>query len=275
MSVHNTTTADHARPQLLASLWSFAQTQRTLLMGLAGFTITLGFWHFAVFAFNVPTYLVPSPAAVIAAIQTDFGLLASNAVPTIIEAFMGFLIGNTFAILLAASFVYAKPIEELFYPVAILIKTIPIIAIAPVLKIVLGNGYEPKIAIAALVCFFPTLVNAIRGFRSVDSNLLELMHVLSASKREVFVKVRIQSSLPYIFAALKISVTMCVLGAIVGEWIGANHGIGYILIQASYVFDTPRLFAAILTASTIAIAGFSIVSLVEKWVIRWDAAAVA
>lgn len=275
MIAQETANSGEAHSQWMDSLRALARSQRTVLMGLAGFAITLAAWQLVIWIFQVPTYLVPSPGEVIVAFQADFSLLWRNAVPTIIEAFLGFLIGNAFAILLAASFVYAKTIEELFYPVAILIKTIPIIAIAPVLKIMLGNGYEPKIAIAALVCFFPTLVNAIRGFRSVDGNLLELMHVLSASKREVFMKVRIQSSLPYIFAALKISVTMCVLGAIVGEWIGANHGIGYILIQASYVFDTPRLFATILTASLIAIVGFAIVSLIEKWVIRWEAATVA
>jgi NitT/TauT family transport system permease protein len=162
----------------------------------------------------------------------------------------------------------------MFYPVAILIKTIPIVAIAPVLKIMLGNGIEPKVVVAALICFFPTLVNAVRGFRAVDPQLLELMHVLSASKTEVFVRVRIQSALPYIFSALKISVTMCVLGAIVGEWIGANHGIGYLLIQSMYEFDSPRLFATILTASFIAISGFAIVSMLEKMAIRWDAGVV-
>lgn len=275
MSTQDTVNPAQANPRLVDAMTSLAHSQRTLLMGLAGFAITLVIWQLAIWAFSVPTYLVPSPGEVIVAFQADFGLLAQNAVPTIIEAFLGFLIGNAVAILLAAAFVYARPIEELFYPVAILIKTIPVIAIAPVLKIALGNGYEPKIAIAALVCFFPTLVNTVKGFRSVDGNLLELMHVLSASKTEVFVRVRIQSALPYIFAALKISVTMCVLGAIVGEWIGANHGIGYVLIQASYVFDTPRLFATILTASLIAITGFAIVSMIEKWVIRWDAAAVA
>ena len=158
----------------------------------------------------------------------------------------------------------------MYYPGAILIKTIPIVAIAPVLKIMLGNGIEPKIAVAALICFFPTLVNAVRGFTAVNPNLLELMHVLSASKTEVFRYVRLYGALPYVFSALKISVTMCVLGAIVGEWIGANKGIGYVLIQSMYDFDTPRLFATILTASGIAIAGFAIVSVLEKIVITWD-----
>ena len=239
-------------------------------MGFLGLAILLSIWQALIWALAVPIYLVPAPTDVVVAFRNDFGLLASSSVTTIIEAFLGFLIGNLIALLVAAAFIYAKLIEEMFYPVAILIKTIPIVAIAPVLKIMLGNGIEPKVAVAALICFFPTLVNAVRGFRAVDPQLIELMHVLSASKTEVFLRVRLQSALPYIFSALKISVTMCVLGAIVGEWIGANHGIGYLLIQSMYEFDTPRLFATILTASFIAITGFAIVSVLEKVVIRWE-----
>lgn len=275
MSVNNSARLAPSALPPSAGLVRLLRSQRPLVMGLIGFSIMLAIWQFLVWVLQVPIYLVPSPVDVIFAVHQDFGLLTRNAVPTITEAALGFLLGNTIAILVAASFVYARPIEELFYPVAILIKTIPIIAIAPVLKIMLGNGIEPKVTIAALVCFFPTLVNAVRGFRAVDPQLLELMHVLSASKTEVFARVRAQSALPYVFAALKISVTMCVLGAIVGEWIGANHGIGYILIQASYAFDTPRLFATILTASAIAITGFALVTLAEKWAIRWDVGAIS
>lgn len=247
-----------------------AGTSRTVLMGSLGLLVAIAFWQAVIWLFSIPIYLVPSPVDVAGAMVRDFPLLASSAVPTIVEALLGFLLGNAVAILVAVSFVYAKPVEEMFYPVAILIKTIPIVAIAPVLKIMLGNGIEPKVVVAALICFFPTLVNTVRGFRAVNPQLLELMRVLSASKTEIFLRVRIQSAPPFIFAALKISVTMCVLGAIVGEWIGANEGIGYLLLQSMYQFDMPRLFATILIASFIAITGFAIVSVVEKRVIRWD-----
>ena len=243
---------------------------RTTLMSLLGMSSVLIAWELVCVVFAVPDYLVPAPSTVLAAVNANAGLLLQNSVPTVTAAFLGFLLGNTVAILVAIAFVYNRLIEEMFYPVAILIKTIPIVAIAPVLKIILGNGIEPKIAVAALICFFPTLVNAVRGFRAVSPQLLELMHVLSASKTEVFRRIRVYAALPYIFSALKISVTMCVLGAIVGEWIGANKGIGYLLLQAMYNFDSPQLFATILTASSIAIAGFGIVSWIETLIIRWD-----
>ena len=246
------------------------QGTRGLIMAALGLAIVLLIWQVIVRAFSVPIYLVPAPTDVIAAIYKDWALLAENAVPTITEAALGFLLGNTVAVLVAVAFVYNKLIEDLFYPVAILVKTIPIVAIAPVLKIMLGNGIEPKVLIAALICFFPTLVNAVQGFRAMSPQLVELMHVLSATKMQVFRRVRVYAALPYAFAALKISVTMCVLGAIVGEWIGANSGIGYLILQSMYVFDTPRLFATIIVASLIAIAGFALMVWLEARVIRWD-----
>lgn len=243
---------------------------RTAIMAGSGLLLVLVLWETVCRLFAVPIYLVPSPLDVMTAFRADLRLLAVNAVPTVTEAAVGFVLGNVVAILVAIAFVYNKLIEEMFYPVAILIKTIPIVAIAPVLKIMLGNGLEPKIVVAALICFFPTLVNAVRGFRAVSPQLEELMHVLSASKGQTFRRVRIHAALPYVFSALKISVTMCVLGAIVGEWIGANSGIGYLLLQSMFDFNTPRLFASILTASGIAIAGFALVSVIETRVIRWN-----
>ena len=239
-------------------------------MAVLGLAIMLLIWQGVVRFLEVPIYLVPAPTDVLVALYNDRVLLAQNSVPTVTEAALGFLLGNTVAVLVAISFVYNRIVEDLFYPVAILIKTIPIIAIAPVLKIMLGNGIEPKVLIAALICFFPTLVNAVQGFRAVNPQLIELMHVLSASKTQVFRRVRFYAALPYAFAALKVSVTMCVLGAIVGEWIGANSGIGYLILQSMYVFDTPRLFATIIVASMMAIAGFALVAWLEARVIHWD-----
>lgn len=255
---------------LRARLAVFLGGVRGLVFATLGLAIVLLIWQGIVGAFSVPIYLVPAPTDVLVALYNDRILLAQNAVPTITEAALGFLLGNVVAILVAISFVYNKIVEDLFYPVAILIKTIPIIAVAPVLKIMLGNGIEPKVLIAALICFFPTLVNAVQGFRAVNPQMIELMHVLSASKTQVFRRVRFYAALPYAFAALKVSVTMCVLGAIVGEWIGANSGIGYLILQSMYVFDTPRLFATIIVASLMAIAGFALVTWVEARVIHWD-----
>ena len=149
-------------------------------------------------------------------------------------------------------------------------NSIPVVAKAPILVLLLGNGMEPKIAIAALICFFPTLVNMVRGLESVNPQAMELMRVLSASKREVFFKLRLYNSLPYLFSALKISASTSVIGAIVGEWIGSTTGIGALIIQATYNFDSPLLYATIVVGSTFSALFFVVVSAIERRVITWS-----
>jgi NitT/TauT family transport system permease protein len=198
-------------------------------------------------------------------------MLMTNLVPTAIEAVLGFLLGNIAATLVATAFVLRRTMEEAFFPIAVMINTIPVVAKAPILVLLLGNGMEPKIAIAALICFFPTLVNMTRGLRNVSQEQLDLMHVLSARSREVFFKLRVQNSLPYLFSALKIAASTAVIGAIVGEWIGSNIGIGALIIQATYNFDSPLLYATIVVGSTFSALFFALISLIERRVITWNA----
>ena len=135
-------------------------------------------------------------------------------------------------------FVHNKTLQDIFFPVVLMFNAIPLVAKAPILVLIMGNGMEPKITIAALVCFFPTLVNMVRGLESVNPQAMELMRVLSASKTEIFFRLRLFNSLPYLFSALRIAASMCVIGAVVGEWIGATVGIGAMIIQATFNFDS-------------------------------------
>ena len=227
-------------------------------------------WHGAVSLFDIPTYIAPGPLDVIQTFREDGALLLKNFWPTLFESLMGFVAGNGIALLLAVWFIHARSAERAFYPIFVFINTIPILAIAPILVLLLGNGYAPKIVIAGLICFFPTLVNMVRGLRAVAPATLDLMRVLSATKREVFWKVRLQSSLPFLFAALKIASTTCVIGAIVSEWIGSNFGLGALIIEATYNFRSPLLYATVFVCAGMAVTLFSIVSLVEKRAIRWS-----
>ncbi len=234
----------------------------------------LGLWQLVVWGFSVPTYIAPSPGQVLLAFDENAAILWTNFWPTLFEALLGFVCGNAVAIVLAVWFVHSQLAERAFYPIAVFINTIPIIAIAPILVLIFGNGFAPKIVIAALICFFPTLVNMVRGLKAVSPATLDLMRVLSASNAEVFWKVRIQSSLPFLFAALKIASTTCVIGAIVGEWIGSNFGLGALIIEATYNFRAPLLYATVFTAALLAVSLFSLVSFAEARLIRWKAPAV-
>lgn len=150
------------------------------------------------------------------------------------------------------------------------VQTVPLVAIAPVLILILGNGYSPKIVIAALISFFPTLVNMTRGLNAVDPQMLELFRVLSASSREVFWKVRVYSSLPFLFTALKIAATTSVIGAVVAEWVGASKGLGALIIEATFNFNTPLLYATMVVVSTLALTLFLLISLIERRVVKWQ-----
>jgi NitT/TauT family transport system permease protein len=223
---------------------------------------------------QVPRFIAPSPLLVAQTLYDKFGMMMTNLLPTAIEALSGFVLGNIVAIIIATVFVHQKALEEAFFPIVVLIHTIPVVATAPILVLLLGNGIEPKIAIAAFICFFPTLVNMVRGFESVNPQAMELMRVLSASKSEVFFKLRLQNSMPYLFSALKIAASTSVIGAIVGEWIGTTTGIGALLIQAMYNFDSALLYATVVVGSCFSVCFFLVITVIERFVVRWHAPAV-
>ena len=226
-------------------------------------------WQLIVWGFSVPTFMAPSPVAVLYAFKENGAILWSNLLPTLLEAALGFVFGNLVAVLLAVWFVYSPLAEKAFYPIAVIIKSIPIIALAPILVLLVGNGIAPKIIIAGLICFFPTLVNMVQGLKSASPAMLDLMRVLSASNSEIFWKVRLPASLPFLFAALKIAATSSVMGAIVAEWIGSSYGLGALIIEATYNFRSPLLYATVVIAATLAVVLFFVVSIAEKKVIRW------
>jgi NitT/TauT family transport system permease protein len=237
------------------------------LLVIAGLVLV---WDIVIRVFSVPDYVVPTPGAVGQALVKERARLLDNATPTIVESVGGFALGNLVAIAAALAFVHSKALERALYPVAVAVRTLPIVAIAPIFVLLLGNGYAPKIAIAALITFFPTLVNMVEGLESADPQALELMHVLSASKTEIFRYVRWPSSLPYLFSAMRIASTSSVLGALVAEWIGTNKGLGYLIVLTTYDFRTALLYAAMVVTSAIALAFFFLVSLAEWLLVRWE-----
>ncbi|MEO4043347.1 ABC transporter permease [Hoeflea sp. CAU 1731] len=229
-------------------------------------------WEIAVPVFDIKAYVAPAPSAIAKVLYSKFGLLMSNLLPTAIEAIGGFLLGTGAAILIATLFVYRLTAEEALFPIVVMINAVPIVAKAPILVLLLGNGMAPKIIIASLICFFPTLVNMTRGLRSVSAQQMELMHVLSATPREIYFKVRLKNALPFLFTALKIAAAASVVGAIVGEWIGASRGIGALIIQATYAFDSPLLYATIAVGSTFSVAFFSLIAWAERRFLKWNVA---
>jgi NitT/TauT family transport system permease protein len=255
-----------------AATWRAARRRqrwaRRLLPLLGAFSLLFVWWAL-VALFNVKPFIAPAPQVVAVTLFQKSDVLLANLWPTAIEAVAGFLIGNLVAILIATLFVHRKTIEMAFFPIVVLVNSIPVVAKAPILVLLLGNGMAPKIAIASVICFFPTLVNMVRGLEAVSPQALELMHILSASKWEIFIRLRLQTSVPYLFAALKIAASAAVVGAIVGEWIGSQVGIGALIIQATYNFDSALLYATVVCGSTFSVLFFLTVCLFERLCKRW------
>jgi len=241
----------------------------TWLWPISGAASLFALWWGVVVFFEVRPFIAPNPFAVISALWTNRSLLLLNLAPTATEALCGFLLGNLVAVTLATVFIHSATLRRMYFPVAVIFNTIPIIALSPVLILLFGLSIASKVIIAAVICLFPTLVNMIRGFESVSASELELMRVMSASRREVFFRLRLPRSMPFLFAALRIACTTSVIGAIVSEWIGTDTGIGVLIIQATFDYRTELLYAAIVTSSALALAMFGTVALLEHLFVRW------
>jgi NitT/TauT family transport system permease protein len=218
---------------------------------------------------GVPSYIMPRPSLIALTAIQNAALLTRHAGVTILEALLGFIVGNLVGVLLAVSFVYSRTLERTLFPLAQTIRSIPVVALAPLFLIWFGNGLTPKVVTAALICFFPTLVNTFRGLVSVDRSALELMHTLAASRAQIFWIVRWPAALPYLFAALKIASASAVIGALIAEWIGSDTGLGFLVVTSTYEYKVELLWATILVTSLIAVVWFELVNLVEAKVIPW------
>jgi len=239
------------------------------VLPLFGILSILALWAGLIYGFGVQRFVAPSPAGVASAIWENRTLLWNNISVTAGEAIAGFFLGNAIAIVLATIFVHSQLVNRMYFPVVVIFHTIPIVALSPVLILIFGLSPLSKVMVAAIICLFPTLVNMVRGLQSTTLSELELMSILSASKAEVFFKLRVPKSLPFLFAALKIACTTSVIGAIVSEWIGAERGIGMLIIQSTFEYRTELLYASIATSSALALCLFGIVSLIERFAIRW------
>ncbi|RWL45579.1 MAG: ABC transporter permease [Mesorhizobium sp.] len=243
--------------------------QMTVALPVLGAASILLAWQYLLPLLGVPAYIVPTPTAIFGVFQKNFTLLMDNLRPTLIEALAGFVIGNLAAVLLAVLFVHSRVLQAAYFPIVLFFNTIPILALSPIIILIFGLGMTPKIVIAAVICFFPTLVNMIRGLDSASDNEHELFRVLSATRSEIFWSLRLPRALPMLFSSLRIASATAVIGAIVGEWIGSDKGLGALIIQATFNYQSDRLYAAIVLSSSLSIALFCLVVLVERRIIKY------
>lgn len=233
---------------------------------LAVIAIALELWTSA---FRVPGYLVPAPSAVAARFARDWPLFAREALVTIAEAAAGFVVGTSVAFAIAAAMVRSRLLERTLFPLAILVKLTPIVAVAPLFTLWFGFGSAPKVAIAALITFFPMVVNAFVGLRSADPQEVAFLETLGASRAEIFRLLRVPNALPYLFSGARISLNLALIGAVIGEWTGADHGLGRVILVANANLDLATLFGAVLLLAAIGIAANALVGALERRVLHW------
>jgi NitT/TauT family transport system permease protein len=188
---------------------------------------------------------------------------------TLYETGLGFILGIVIGVSLAILIVYSPFLQTAIYPLLVVAQVVPKLALAPLVLIWFGYGILSKVVIAFLISFFPIIVNTASGLREVEPEMIDLVTSLNATKWQVFKKIRLPNSLPHLFSGLKISITFAVIGAIVGEFVGGDSGVGYLIIIATHELKTAMLFAAIIISSIIGILAYGVIVLLEKILIPW------
>jgi NitT/TauT family transport system permease protein len=235
--------------------------------------VVLGIWELLVHGFDVADYILPPPTLIFKKLWASIPLLAGHAVVTLTEAVLGFILGAGTGITVAILMARSRTIERMLSPLVIASQTFPKEALAPVFIVWFGFGIVPKVIIAGLISFFPVVVNTTRGLLSVDPLILDLMRSLSATPRQVFLKVRFPNAVPYIFAALKMCVTLSVIGAVVGEFVGASAGLGHLVRLANSELATDLMFAALIVLGAMGTTLYLIVESIERAALkRWGGA---
>ena len=249
----------------------FVRSRPHLLLIPLVFVVFVGVWEWVVRAWNIPTFLVPAPSTVAGALVRGVrsGLYLSNFWVTLCEALLGFVIAAVTGIMLGAVIAQFRLMEQTFYPYLVALQTLPKIAIAPLIIVWFGFGISSKVIIAATVAFFPVLVNVIVGLKTIDPAKLDLMRSLRASRWQTFRLVTFPNALPFVFAGLDIAVVFSVLGAIVGEFVGAQKGLGNLILQFNFSLDIAGVFAVLILLSVMGVALHLIMQAVQKHIIFW------
>lgn len=236
---------------------------------LMSLLIVLGLWELLVAVFDFPGHLLPRPLAVAYAVMEHWATIVDNSYDTSLAVLAGYLLAVVFAVPIAILIVISPQIERLLYPPLVATQSIPKIALAPLFIVWFGFGIETKISVAFLICFFPIVVDTIVGLRSIDPGLIQLARSMGAPPRRVFLKLRLPGALPSMFGGLKVASALAVVGALTGEYIASDSGLGYILLSASGEMNTALLFGVLIVLSVLAMIFFYAIELLEKLLIPW------
>jgi NitT/TauT family transport system permease protein len=236
---------------------------------IGSFATLLLAWQFLVPLAGIPDYILPLPTEFLHRLWTDRSLLLDNAAITGKEVVLGFVLATVISVPLGYMIVSVRLLEKAVYPLIVFLQLVPKIAVAPLFVVWFGFGLFPKVLLTFLLCFFPTLVASMTGFRALDERVLFLTRSMGASGWQTFRYVRIPAALSYIFSGLKVSAVFATTGAIVGEFIGSNSGLGYLLLRGTSFLDMPLIFACLVALSLVGILFSYVVDATEVIVMPW------
>lgn len=240
-----------------------------LVVGLFGAWELAARWDVLADLLGIEPFLVPAPSEVAESLWTDRALLADNAWVTFGEVVGGFAVAVVIGIASALLLHLSPLLRRAFYPLVVASQTVPIIVIAPIFVVWFGFGIGPKIAVIALICFFPICVNMLDGLGTVDPEQRKLMRTLGASRRQILARLEVPSSLPHLLSGAKIAVAVAVIGAVFGEWAGSESGLGHLMLVDNAQLEVPRLFAAMAVLSAMAIGLFALLAAAERRLAWW------
>src|SRR3954469_23597591 len=246
------------------------RTTRTL-MAVASHLALLLVWYLFVKFGNVPKFVMPAPDDTLRTLLAGNYDWWGNSFVTAREIFGGYVLALVVGVLLALAFTWSKPLEALMMPLLVTLNMIPKVALGPLIIVWFKYGILPNTLIAFSICVFPILLTTVRGLREVEPDLLDLVRTLRGSRWQVFTKIQLPGALPYIFSGMKVAAILAVAGAIVGEFLGSDKGLGYLMLQVQVTLDTAAMFMAVILITLIGGVLYSIVLGLERLLVAQDA----
>jgi NitT/TauT family transport system permease protein len=262
------TQANRARRPATARAWGVGADR---LAPAAAFIVLICIWEAACRLFAIPSFLLPAPSAiVVAGFNVSVAQWLSNIGATVRVALMGYVAAIAVSVPLAVSLVSSRFLSRTLYPTIVIVQSTPIVAIAPIIVVTLGASDLPRVVITFLITFFPIVVSTVTGLMATPEELIELSRSLRAGRAREMLHIRLPFAVPFIFSALKISTTLAVIGAVVAEFVAAEHGLGFFIMFSTSFFKIPQAFAGLAVLVALSLVLFRLCSLAQRWFVPWS-----
>ena len=237
----------------------------------AAFIVLIVLWEGACRIFSIPSFLLPSPSAIVrAGYEVSATQWLSNITATLRVALMGYAVAIAVSIPLAVALVNSRFLSRTLYPILVIVQSTPIVAVAPIIVVTLGASDLPRVVITFLITFFPIVVSTVTGLMATPEELIELSRSLRAGRTREMLHIRLPFAVPFIFSALKISITLAIIGAVVAEFVAAEHGLGFFIMFSTSFFKIPQAFAGLAVLVALSLVLFRLCTLAQRWFVPWS-----